>query len=529
MKSYKKIFSNILSAAALILILSLVSSTASASPYAYITNMWSKNVSVIDTSTDKVVGSVNVGYYPLGVVVNPAGTTAYVVNEEGTVSIIDISTNNVIGTLEVGGLTYGIAVTPDGKKVFVTDNRNVSVIDTSTNNISATVSTGDTPLGVAVTPDGTKLYVANWGSQDIVAVIDTATDRVVETINVGYHPVGVVVSPDGKRVYVTNIRKHFEGEVIIDEDSDFFIGTVSVIDTETDTVTATVKVGEEPSGIAVNPSGTKVYVANYGSDSISIIDTATNKVIGTVEVGSYPYGIAVTPDGKKLYVANQGSNNVSIIDTATNKVTGSINVGNGPVAFGQFIGGKSVVPVSNFNVNPTHVITELNESDNGRNISLRNGEIFYLVLIDYGSDGGYTSYLNMSQGLTILSEKVILYNLPSLYIEERLGMSTIRIRKIKAISEGSQNINVIYKRPWEQDIAQTYNVNLTVSDENISGSNVEQIEEKNISQTKIPDELQEQNVEENSVESNNSSKIPGFQILYSITAIILLHCVRRLS
>ncbi|AKB22332.1 beta-propeller fold lactonase family protein [Methanosarcina sp. WH1] len=510
MKSYKKVFSQFLSVASLILCLFLVSSTASASPYAYISNMWSKNVSVIDTSTDKVIGSVNVGYYPLGVGVNPAGTTVYVVNEEGTVSIIDISTNNVIGTVEVGEIPYGIAVTPDGKKVFVTDSGNVSVIDTSTNNITATVSTGDTPLGVAVTPDGKKLYVANWGRQDIVAVIDTATNRVVGTINVGYHPVGVAVSPDGTKVYVTNIREHFEG--IVEVDADFVIGTVSVIDTATDTVTDTVKIGEEPSGIAVSPSGTKVYVANYGNSSVSIIDTATNKVIGTVEVGSYPNGIAVTPDGKKVYVANQGSNNVSVIDTATNKVTGSINVGNSPVAFGQFIGGKSVVPVSNFNVNATHVITELNESDNGTNISLRNGEIFYLVLIDYGSDGGYASQLNMSQGLTILSEKVVQYNLPSLYIEERGGMSGVRIREIKAISEGSQYIHVIYKRPWEQDIAKTYNVNLTVSDENISGSNVEQTAEQ----------IQSQNTSENS-----NMKTPDFEIAYSIACLFSVFLYKR--
>lgn len=511
MESYKKVFSLFLSASALILCLFLVSSIASASSYAYISNMWSKNVSVIDTSTDEVIGSVNVGYYPLGVVVNPAGTTVYVVNEEGTVSIIDISTNNVIGTVEVGGLPYGIAVTPDGKKVFVTDNRNVSVIDTSTNNITATMSTGDTPLGAAVTPDGKKLYVANWGSQDVVAVIDTVTNKVVGTVNVGYHPIGVAVSPDGTKVYVTNIRKHFEGEVIIDEDSDFFIGTVSVIDTATDTVTATVQVEKEPSGIAVSPSGTKVYVANYGNDSVSIIDTATNKVIGTVEVGSYPNGVAVTPDGKKVYVANQGSNNVSVIDTATNKVTGSINVGNSPVAFGQFIGGKSVVPVSNFNVTTTQVVTELNESDNGKNISLKIGEVFYLILNDSPSSA-FSWQLNMSQGLTILSEKVVLYNLPSLYIEERGGMSEVHIRKIKVISEGSQYINGIYKRPWEQDIEKTYNVNLTVSDESSSGSNVEQTAEQ----------IQSQNTSE-----NGNMKTPNFEIAYSIACLISIFLYKR--
>ena len=83
--------------------------------------------------------------------------------------------------------------------------------------------------------------------------------------------------------------------------------TVSVIDTATNTVTATVPVGKCPMGVAVSPDGTKVYVANEGSNNVSVIDTATNTVTATVTVGKSPYGIAVTPDGTKVYVANSGN------------------------------------------------------------------------------------------------------------------------------------------------------------------------------------------------------------------------------
>ncbi len=43
-----------------------------------------------------------------------------------------------------------------------------------------------------------------------------------------------------------------------------------------------------------------------GSNTVSVIDTATNNVTATVTVGSGPYGVAVTPDGTKVYVANCG-------------------------------------------------------------------------------------------------------------------------------------------------------------------------------------------------------------------------------
>ena len=51
-----------------------------------------------------------------------------------------------------------------------------------------------------------------------------------------------------------------------------------------------------------------------------MIDTATNTVVATVAVGNGPEGVAVTPDGTKVYVANASSANVSVIKTATNTV-----------------------------------------------------------------------------------------------------------------------------------------------------------------------------------------------------------------
>jgi YVTN family beta-propeller protein len=74
MKANKNLYSLALLSATLILVLIFVSSLASAAPYAYITNMDNKNVSVIDTATKTVLGTINVGFDPLGVVVNSNGT-----------------------------------------------------------------------------------------------------------------------------------------------------------------------------------------------------------------------------------------------------------------------------------------------------------------------------------------------------------------------------------------------------------------------------------------------------------------------
>jgi len=91
--------------------------------------------------------------------------------------------------------------------------------------------------------------------------------------------------------------------------------------------------GGGPCGVAVNPSGTKVYVTNNNSPgTVSVIDTATNTVTATINNGGiFPYGVAVSPDGKKVYVGNNGGGTVSVIDSATNTVTATVNVRGTPV------------------------------------------------------------------------------------------------------------------------------------------------------------------------------------------------------
>ena len=152
-------------------------------------------------------------------------------------------------------------------------------------------------------------YITNYGDNE-VSVIDTATKLVVATVSGVHGPWGVAVNPNGKNVYVTNLASN----------------NVSVINTKTNNVTAKVPVGNLPYGVAVTPDGTKVYVSNSGSNTVSAINTKTNTVTN-VPVGNWPEGIAVTLDGTKVYVANSGSNTVSVINTKTNTVTVEVPVG----------------------------------------------------------------------------------------------------------------------------------------------------------------------------------------------------------
>jgi len=128
-----------------------------------------------------------------------------------------------------------------------------------------------------------------------VSVIDTTSDTVVATIDVGIpYPYGVACHPDGKTVYVS-------GTGVANA------GTVFLIDVATQTLADSVAVGATARGLAVLPDGSAVYVANNGDDTVSVIDTNTFSVVGTIPVGVGPHGVVAHPDGSTVYVSNIGT------------------------------------------------------------------------------------------------------------------------------------------------------------------------------------------------------------------------------
>ena len=168
-------------------------------------------------------------------------------------------------------------------------------------------------LGLAVPASaasggGYNAYVTD-SRQNQVYVIDTATNTITATVPVGAGPRGVAATPDGSRVYV----------------ADHSGAAVSVLDPASATVVSTIPVAGAPSFVAVSPDGRKAYVSNDGTNSLDVIDTATNTVTTTVQLGSVAAGVTVlTPDGKYVFVAASNADTIYKIDTATSAVVSTI-------------------------------------------------------------------------------------------------------------------------------------------------------------------------------------------------------------
>ncbi len=101
---------------------------------------------------------------------------------------------------------------------------------------------------------------------------------------------------------------------------------------------ATVPVGWSPQGVAFD--GTKIWVANGGSDNVTAIDVATGEKVGTygVGLGSGPNSLAF--DGAALWVTGHSGNSVTKLSAATGAVVGTYAVGSNP--YGVAVEGRHV-------------------------------------------------------------------------------------------------------------------------------------------------------------------------------------------
>jgi DNA-binding beta-propeller fold protein YncE len=330
------------------------------------------NVSMINTgacNTRHLTGctqtpaQATVGANPDGAAADPGTHTIYITNlgsgATGTVSVLNAATCNAtdqagcthLPALQVpGGNPDGIVADPATGTIYVTTitahgPNLISVFNAATCNATDTAGCGQKPallhaghsategsdLSAAVNDGTDTLYVTNvqYAAQDAHTVyvfngatcdatVHTGCGQAPATITVGDDPRGMAVDPATDTIYVAN---HAEGD---------FAATVSVINGATCNGTDHAGCGQTPAtttagfgaiSAALDPATHQVYVTDLDDTSVSVINGATcNATTHTGcsqppaedAVGNYPYAIAVDAAVGTAYVSNL-DNTVSVI------------------------------------------------------------------------------------------------------------------------------------------------------------------------------------------------------------------------
>src|SRR4029077_19737998 len=187
--------------------------------------------------------------------------------------------------------------------------------------------------GLALTPDGSLAYVTDAVAS--VWVVDTGSNSVIAKIAAGSDPEAITITPDGKSAYVTSITC---GLLLCSgPDNPPQRASVEVIDTASNSLTATITIGNLPvgqtpgvllAGIAISPDGSRAYVSNAVGNQIWAIDTVSNQVVAAIPTAVLGFaGVSITPDESRLYAASIGNPSVvDVIDTKTDAVVTSISL-----------------------------------------------------------------------------------------------------------------------------------------------------------------------------------------------------------
>ena len=151
---------------------------------------------------------------------------------------------------------------------------------------------GTYPIALAISKDGRRAYVALWNASE-VGELDLVSGKVgrklvllkpSDPVKPGTHPCALVVSPDGKTLYVALANRDAVAAIDISGGNpgraEGYAGLVGYreprfalkgyFDTR---LPGQSYFGAEPDALAVSSDGSRLYVANMGSDAVAVIDT----------------------------------------------------------------------------------------------------------------------------------------------------------------------------------------------------------------------------------------------------------------
>src|SRR5919202_696444 len=263
---------------------------------------------VIDTSTNRVVQTTYVGRSPHEAFISPDSTEMWVaVRGEDYVAVVSLDTGKVTEQIKTAEGPSKVVFSPDGKLAFVNHmNANeLEVIDVASREVTERISIPDeagASADEAISPDGEEIWLGHpmTGKTTVVNVGESAVEAVLDTGARTNHP-NFVTNGDGEELaYVT-----------VGDEKKTLVYRRSEDGGEPETVTEIENSGESPHGIWPSPDNTRIYVALQKSDAVDVIDTSTNEVINTLKIGQDPQALvyvagAVKDGDGRSNLTNQG-------------------------------------------------------------------------------------------------------------------------------------------------------------------------------------------------------------------------------
>ncbi len=231
------------------------------------------------------------------------------------VDVIELESMTILATITGAG-GYRMVLSRDGNTlystggdslVYVSDARTYTLITAFDPSTAFSGIGSDELEAIAINPAGTRVYVFDESGDTAIFVIDTASNTAIAAMALPLdEPENAVVSPDGAFVFVCDNS------------------VIAKISTASLAIVATVPVGSDAHGIAINSAGTRVY-AKSSDGGIDAFDAATLALVTNIPASNDGYYLDIRPGSTRLYAVNE-SFTLSVITTSTNSLIADVTL-----------------------------------------------------------------------------------------------------------------------------------------------------------------------------------------------------------
>ncbi len=272
---------------------------------AYLSGTNMSSIYLVDIASHTLAQvQIHPGANVTGVAVTPDGRELYVTsngsNAAGirrTLYVVNTTTNRVTGAINVGGSSSFVAFSPDGRTAFVGVDNGLDFVDVQLQKVTTQIPIQQGASLIAVNPNGQSVYVVS----DLLQVINVKQRKVVATLGASNSGAcGLALNPQGTTLY-----ESFCSTV---GSSIRAVEPMQVIDTTTNSVTSQIPISGGSRGIAVSPSGNVVFTASDVRYGIDAFDARKHSLIGVIPVATgSKYSILnlvnIDSSGREMYTA----------------------------------------------------------------------------------------------------------------------------------------------------------------------------------------------------------------------------------
>jgi|GEM_PF-5136233 len=295
--------------------------------YVYVLNSFSSNISIINATTNRIIGGISLPYdsMPTNMTYDPTNKNLYVISGyENTLYIINTSTGQINNTIPLPLGSNPVSLLIINTTLYILDeNYNISIFNITTNKLAnniplpidfysiLNIRVNASVVGMAYDQYNSLLYVLENGINSSIVIVNPTSNKVTKNLYLyGYgiiDPSAITFDPQNKDLYVY-------GEILspytIEGKGMLSISTYNYNITDTYVMSTYQYASISESQLLYNINN-NAMLSIYNETSICIVNISQKMEQNEIQVGIMPVYILLLKN--EVYVSNMISNTITIL------------------------------------------------------------------------------------------------------------------------------------------------------------------------------------------------------------------------